>query len=110
MRRRYRVVWTDVAEKDLEAIVEYIAEESPQTALKVLRQIKKKADSLKSSPKRGRRVPEFADFRDIAFRELVLPPWRLIYRIVGRSVEVLSFLDSRRDLEELLYARLARVR
>ena len=36
MSSKYNVIWASVAEKDLKNIVEYITEESPQNALKIL--------------------------------------------------------------------------
>ena len=45
MSDNYRVEWAEVAEKDLQGIVKYIAEDSPANALKILKKIKQKASS-----------------------------------------------------------------
>ena len=37
MTSKYNVSWADVAESDLINIIEYIAEESPQNALKIFK-------------------------------------------------------------------------
>ena len=41
-----------------------------------------------------------------AYRELVDGPYRGAFRVRGREVVLLAVLDGRRDLEELLVARL----
>ena len=110
MSRTYKVIWTDVAERDLESVIDYLADDHPQNAVRVLDRIIKKAHSLKRNPKRGRKIPEFAEFHDSSFRELLIPPWRLIYRIMEKRVDVLAFLDGRRDLAELMYERLIRLK
>ncbi len=42
------------------------------------------------------------------WRELLIEPYRLIYRIEGDTVTVLALFDGRRDLEDLLLERLVR--
>jgi len=103
--RRYRVIWTETAARDLEEIVSYIAKDSQQQATKVLRKLRGKTATLRSTPSRGRVVPELAEFGLRAWRELIVSPWRVIYRVEGRSVLVDSVLDGRRDVEDVLMQR-----
>ncbi len=105
----YKVRWSGAAQKDLESILDYIALENPNTALRLFHSIRVKASRLRTFPERGRLLPELAHIRGLPFRELVIVPWRLIYRVEKKRVEVLAFLDSRRDLEEILYERLSRI-
>lgn len=108
MTTSYHVQWTDIAKSDLKTIVEDIAEESPQSALQVLVKIQSQGNKLKLNPERGRYVPELKDFNVFVYRELILKPWRLIYRFDASNVYILACLDSRRDLENLLIERLVR--
>lgn len=108
MARSYRVVWSTTAEKDLQGVIDFIAANNPENALNIFWTIRRRAASLKRSPHRGRRLPEFAHLKAVSFKELVIPPWRLIYRVQKGIVEVLSLLDGRRDLEEILFERLTR--
>jgi hypothetical protein len=39
-------------------------------------------------------------------RELLIPPWHLIYRLEGLKIYVLSFIDSRQNVEDILLKRL----
>ena len=106
--RRYRVIWTETATRDLEEIVSYIARDSEQRATTILKKIRLKSATLRSTPTRGRIVPELLQFELSAWRELIESPWRIIYRIDGRRFFVDSILDGRRDVEDILMQRLFR--
>jgi len=106
MSDKYKIEWAGVAENDLKGIVEYIAEDSPANALKILKKIKKRASSLYTLPERGRIVPELKDQGISLYRELIIPPWRIIYRISEMKVYVLSVLDARQNVEDILLKRL----
>ena len=105
MSSKYKVIWASVAEKDLKNIIEYIAEESPQNALKILTKIRLNASGLYTLPERGRIVSELKDQGILLYRELIIAPWRLIYRISGQEIFVLSVIDSRRNVEDVLLKR-----
>jgi len=102
----HQVIWTNVAENDLKEIIEYISINNPHNALKILQKIKNKASNLYTLPERGRVVPELQEQGISQYRELVVPPWQLIYRIAEREIYVLSILDSRQNIEDILLKRL----
>ena len=106
MSSHYKVTWASIAESDLTNIVLYIAEESPTNALKILHRIKDKASSLKHFPERGRIVPELQDQGINLYREIIVSPWRIVYRISGKKVYVLTVFDSRQNAEDLLLKKL----
>jgi plasmid stabilization system protein ParE len=105
MSRNHTVKWTATAGHDLDAIIGFIAEDSIDEALKILERMRKKAISLNALPERGRIVPELKEQGIILYRELILAPWRIIYRIFGETVYVLAVLDARRNLEDILLDR-----
>ena len=107
-RRTYQVIWAESATKDLEEIVTYIAGDSRASAIKVLARLKSKAESLEASPFRGRLVPEILEFGLRNWREIVVRPYRIIYRIDEGRVLVNAVIDGRRDLQDLLARRLLR--
>jgi plasmid stabilization system protein ParE len=106
MSKGYKILWADVAEHDLMDIIEYIAINSPANALKTLQKIKKMASILYTLPERGRVVPELQDQGIQIYRELISAPWRIIYRISDKNIYVLSVLDARRNVEDILLRRL----
>ena len=78
------------------------------TALAVLERLEQAAARLESMPLRGRLVPELARRNIRLYRELIVRPWRIIYRVGTGRVWVLAVLDGRRELEGLLLSRLLR--
>jgi toxin ParE1/3/4 len=55
---------------------------------------------------RGRIIPELQAQGVLQYRELIVSPWRIIYRIAGQKVFVLSVLDARQNIEDILLKRL----
>ncbi len=108
MNCRYHVQWSRTASHDAQAILSYIAQESRRTALHLLKQWRMKASTLARHPRRGRALPELAHIPGLPFRELVMTPWRLVYRVDRHTISVLALLDGRRDLADLLHERLIR--
>jgi len=106
MKKKYQVIWSKIAENDLKNIIEYIADDNPTNALKIFKSIKQKASNLNDFPERGRIAPELRDQGILQYRELVISPWRILYRITEMNVFVLSVLDSRRNIEDILLKRL----
>ena len=106
MSKKYKVIWADIAEDDLKNIIEYIANESIVNARRVFDKIKDRASNLFILLEQGRVVPELKDQGILQYRELIHSPWRIIYRISENKVYVLSVLDSRRNIEDILLKRL----
>ena len=107
-KRNYSVKWTQIAEDDLVAIVDYIAADNPDAALSIFDRIRTLAKELVSFPERGRVVPELQRFGISQYRELLPAPWRLIFRIGDGEVFVVAVFDGRRDLEDILLERIIR--
>ncbi|MCX5902655.1 MAG: type II toxin-antitoxin system RelE/ParE family toxin [Proteobacteria bacterium] len=108
MTKKFDVIWAHVAENDLKEIIEYIATDSPASppnALKTLQKIKQQASRLYILPERGRIVPELQDQGILLYRELIVPPWRIIYRISEMNVYILSVFDARQNVEDILLHR-----
>ena len=106
MNPKYEIIWTNVAENDLKDIIEYISIDSHRNTLTILKNIKQSASNLYTLPERGRIVPELQAQGILQYRELIIPPWRLLYRIDERKIYVLSVIDSRRNVEDILLSRL----
>lgn len=102
---RFEVWWTATAQRDLERIVDYLEERAPGAAARVFAEIRDRSQRLSSSPLRGRVVPELARFEISRYRELLIPPYRLMYRVDEQKVWVVAVFDGRRDLESVLLAR-----
>ena len=100
--------WTNAALQDVLSIVEYVALESPETATTLSRRIDTAVVSLRRSPNRGRVVPELGLLGRTDHREIILRPWRIIYRIRGKGIWIVAVLDGRRNVREVLAKRFGR--
>ena len=100
--------WSRSAAADLAAIAQYIAATSPKSAQAFLANARDRADALADFPRRGRVVPELRRLGVMDWRELVFAPYRLIYIVEGKRVQVDAIVDARRDLDEVLLERLVR--
>ena len=108
MPSRFRVEWTEAASKDFEDIITFIARDSPPSATKAYKRIRKRADSLRLFPGRGHIVPELVDLNILNYFELSIRPYRIIFRMDKATVYVMAVFDGRRDLKEILIDRLLR--
>lgn len=108
MNERYQVYWSKTAESDLMAIILFIRDNSPHAAINTFASIRDKTSDLVLYPERGRIVPELLAQGIGHYRELIISHWRVIYRFSGDAVYVLSVLDSRRNVEDILLNRLIR--
>ena len=102
----YRVIWNKSAEMELNEIIDNIIENNGiNTAFEIFQKIKDRAELLKSSPEQGRVVPELAIITT-KYREVIIRPWRLIYKIDEQEIKVLLIIDGRRNTEDVLYEKL----
>jgi plasmid stabilization system protein ParE len=85
------VRWTERAVEDLAAIKAFISQESPAYALAVVGRLYQAVGQLAQFPDSGRIVPEQARSE---IRELVRPPYRIVYRRRPDLVEVLLVFRS----------------
>lgn len=104
---KYEVLLTSGAEKDLEALYDYIAEhDSLMSADYVLDQLLKVAEGLSNFPERGTYPRELSEIGIREYRQVLFKPYRLIYRVLGERIFVYLIVDGRRDMQSLLSRRL----
>jgi plasmid stabilization system protein ParE len=105
MRGQFQVFWTKTAQQDLKKIIDYIATDSTVNAGRVYQDIKNKSENLYQMPYQGRIVPELRYFGILIYRELIISPWRQIYKIEDHKVWILAVIDGRRNVEDILLGR-----
>lgn len=102
-----KVVLTDSAVRDLEELDAYITQhDSLERADYVLNKIELAINSLSDQPERGAYPQEFSSLGIREYREIFFKPYRIIYRIVSRTVYIYLIVDGRRDMQSLLNRRL----
>jgi plasmid stabilization system protein ParE len=103
---RYLVNITQNAENDLKEIILFIAQNNPQTAIKIMERIQAKINTLDHSPYRGAYVPELLARNIKDYRQITESPWKIIYRVDGGIVNILAIIDSRRNLQDIIIKKL----
>ena len=94
-----RLIWNDRALRELDVIVGYVAETSPQSAKAIARRAFARADLLPDHPRQGRRLPENRTDRDI--REVFVHRWRLICEVTPDAVVILAVLHGARLIDDI---------
>jgi len=103
----YKVLLTQGAERDLEAIYDYIAENDTQAnADYVPDKLMEVAETLAAFPERGSYPKELLTLGIREYRQAHFKPYRLIYRVSGKQVIVYIIADGRRDMQTLLTRRM----
>lgn len=92
----YRLVWSPQALTDVEAIAQYIEQDSLSYARAVVSKIVAATRQIEQFPMAGRIVPEM---RDQAIRELFVFSYRVIYQIEVDLVTVVAVVHGKRLLE-----------
>jgi toxin ParE1/3/4 len=104
----FDVIISDIAERDLEALYDYVTEtRSSDVAVELLDKIQEVVDTLRAFPQRGSCPIEFQGVGESEIRQLLQWPYRVIYAINGSVVEVFAVVDGRRNMRTLLQSRLA---
>ena len=111
MSDRFTVRWTQTAVDDLLSVVDYVADkDGVETAEHLYGQVTRGVAGLEAMPLRCRVVRELEAEGVDGYRELLVGPYRLTFAVRGSEVVLLTALDGRRDLGELLIARALRER
>lgn len=85
------VVWSNRAVRSLADIHSHIASSSQEAANRTIDGLLKRGDQLASFPKLGRVVDRY---KRPGIRELVEAPYRIIYRVRRKAVEVIDVFHS----------------
>lgn len=106
MTTRFTLRWTEVALADLRRIIQSVGVHggaliAEQLTDKLLTRI----EALVEHPERCRVVPELLPHGLSMYRELLVRPYRVMFRVRERHVVILGIFDGRRDLDALLLER-----
>jgi len=94
-----QIIWTEPALDNLNDIVEYIAVSNPYAARQLVESVFSKVQRLEQFPDSGR-IPE--EISTLNYREVVVNPCRVFYKVDNDSVYILHLLRQERDLRKFL--------
>lgn len=92
-----RLFIAPAAERDLQAILEYIARDRAHTARATIARIKATMALLATQPLMGQRRPGFPEDQ----RSFPTVRWVIFYRVVDDGIEVHRVIDGARDIDNL---------
>ncbi|MDO6721601.1 type II toxin-antitoxin system RelE/ParE family toxin [Psychrosphaera sp. 1_MG-2023] len=93
------IVWTQPALNKLDEIAEYIAVANLVAAKKLVQTVFSKIERLEVHPESGK-VP--LEIPTLNYRELIIKPCRVFYKIDGNKVFILHVMRQEQDLRRFL--------
>lgn len=106
-----KVLRSEAAVDDLLGIVDSLFTDAGiDVALDTEQRLDAAIESLDEFSNRGRVVPELRIRGITTYREIIVVPYRIIYRVEPGAVWIVAVLDHRRDLDALLHERARRDR
>ena len=94
-----QIIWTEPALLDLNEIAEYIALDKPGAASHLVQKVFSKTERLEEFPESGRNPAELKKSR---YKEIIVGPCRIFYRIEKNKVYILYVMRSERKLRKYL--------
>jgi toxin ParE1/3/4 len=93
-----KVLWTDSAVAQLQALHDYIAQTSPEYARQIVKSVDETFHANRKFSLSGRMVPEY-EINEV--REVIDGRYRIIYLIGDTYVHVLALIHEARDIHRL---------
>ena len=91
-----RIIWSPLALDRMAEIARAIAADRPAAAARWVGAVFKRVVQLRDYPESGRMVPELARPE---IRQLLHPPYRIIYRVDQRRIVILTIRHGRQELD-----------
>lgn len=97
-----KLIWTEPALLDLDEVAEYIALDDPLAAGNYVQKVFDRVERLAIYPNSGKRPKELPR---TPYREIVVPPCRIFYRVENETAYILYVMRSERLLHRFLLER-----
>ncbi|WNF12882.1 type II toxin-antitoxin system RelE/ParE family toxin [Microcystis aeruginosa] len=91
-----KVFCTETAVNHLSSIYNYISQNSPQYAQRLVERLTRRSEQIANFPFSGRLVPEFETEQ---IREVIEVSYRIIYYIKPEQIDVIAVLHAARNIE-----------
>lgn len=92
----HKIRWSPRAADNFEDICNYIAKDSVYYAALFAKKVNSVVKSIPQFPKAGRVVPEY---RDENLREKIYENYRIVYRLTGDTVEIVTICHGAKLLD-----------
>jgi toxin ParE1/3/4 len=95
---KFRVRITRTAEKDIEEIWSFIAQDSPEEASRFIGRLEDQVATLELFPERCALIPE-NEMLGTRYRHLLFGDYRSVFRVAGKTVYVLRIIHGAKLLD-----------
>ena len=104
---KYEIIWSKDAGDELAEIISYIKYNTGKiTAEKIYTKIINKVKQVSENPEGRRLAPLLREFGINYIYQLNISPWIIFYKARDKKMEIISIIDGRRNLEEILYKKI----
>jgi toxin ParE1/3/4 len=101
-----KIIWADPAIQDLDAIADYIALEKPAAAHELVQKVFAAVRMLQKFPRMGSLPTELGG---LPYRQLIVPPCRIFYRLEKQAVYIVHILRGEQLVRRELFPSQPRV-
>jgi len=104
---KIKIIWSEDAGNELLEIIEYIKNNSGSiTANNIYKKILNKVNDASENAK-GRRISLLLKELGITdIHQINVNPWLIYYKVENNIMKIISIIDMRRNLEEILYKKI----
>jgi len=104
---KIKIIWSEDAGNELLEIISHIKKNSGKIIAKNNR--KKIMDKINNASENaeGRRIaPLLREFGIVDIHQININPWSVYYKVDNNIMKIISIIDMRRNLEEVLYQKI----
>ena len=102
-----KIIWSEDAGNELVEIISYIKRNSGKIiAENIRKKIMEKVNDASESAEGRRIAPLLKEFGIIDVHQINVNPWLIYYRVENETMKIISIIDMRRNLEEILYQKI----
>jgi toxin ParE1/3/4 len=96
---RFPLTYLPIAQEDLLSIYDWIAQDSPQRALKFVDKLDERIGLLELNPKLGRE-PRHPKLHEYGYRVLIIESYLVFYVIREKTIEIHRVIHGSRNLDD----------
>lgn len=90
-----RIIWSPIAERDINDIYTYIAHDSKKHAITFIYRLSTVINNLKDNPEIGRLIPKY---KNMFLREKIWGKYRIIYKMSAEKIVIITIIHGARRL------------
>ena len=102
-----KIIWSEDAGNELMDIISYIKKNSGKIVAKnIHKKIMEKVEDVSQNAAGRRIAPLLKEFGILDIHQININPWLIYYRVENNFMKIISIIDMRRNLEEILYQKI----